>query len=49
MEYLQIQEAIKKESGKVSIRGWVYRERGSAKLKFIVLRDATNIVQCVIK
>ncbi|MBT4824056.1 asparagine--tRNA ligase [Candidatus Woesearchaeota archaeon] len=34
--------------GKVAIRGWIYRERGSSKLKFVVLRDSTNIIQCVI-
>lgn len=48
-KYLSIQEAIKQGKGKVAIRGWVYRERGSSKFKFIVLRDATNIIQCVIK
>ncbi|HDD70938.1 MAG TPA: asparagine--tRNA ligase, partial [Candidatus Woesearchaeota archaeon] len=48
-EYLTIQEAINKKKGKVKIRGWVYRERGSSKFKFIVLRDSTNIIQCVIK
>ncbi len=40
---------MKKGSGKVSIRGWVYRERGSNKLKFIVLRDSSGIIQCVIE
>ena len=49
MKYLSIQEAIKKGKGKVSIRGWVYRERGSNKLKFITLRDSTNIIQCVLE
>lgn len=39
---------MNKGSGEVNIRGWVYRERGSSKIKFIVLRDATNIIQCVI-
>lgn len=39
---------MKKGSGEVNIRGWVYRERGSSKIKFIVLRDSTNIIQCVI-
>lgn len=34
---------------KIAIRGWVYRERGSNKLKFIVLRDSTNIIQCVLE
>jgi asparaginyl-tRNA synthetase len=49
MDFVSIQEAIKKGSGFVSIRGWVYRERGNSQLKFIVLRDSSNILQCVIK
>ncbi len=49
MKYLTVQEAIDKKKGKVLIRGWVYRERGSSKFKFIVLRDSSNIIQCVIK
>jgi len=49
MKYLSIQEAMKKGKGNVAIRGWVHRERGSNKLKFIVLRDSTNIIQCVLK
>ncbi|MBU0979810.1 MAG: asparagine--tRNA ligase [Nanoarchaeota archaeon] len=48
MKFMSIQEAMDKGKGKVSIRGWVYRERGSNKLKFIVVRDASNIIQCVI-
>jgi len=47
-KYQSIQDAIKQGKGSVSIRGWVYRERGSNKLKFIVLRDSSNIIQCVI-
>src|SRR3989344_3585182 len=45
--FTSIQDAINKASGAVSIRGWIYRERGSNKLKFIVLRDSSNIIQCV--
>jgi len=33
---------------KVGVRGWIYRERGSNKLKFLVLRDSTNLIQCVL-
>ncbi|MBI2669286.1 asparagine--tRNA ligase [Candidatus Woesearchaeota archaeon] len=44
---LSIQDAIKQGEGTVSIHGWIHRERGSNKLKFIVLRDSTNIIQCV--
>ncbi len=48
-KYLSIQEAMNRGKGKVSIKGWIWRERGSSKFKFIVLRDSTNIIQCVIK
>ncbi len=49
MTYTTIKQAMEKEKGSIAIRGWVYRERGSNKLKFIVLRDGTNIIQCVLK
>ena len=44
---LSIKQAIEKGSGQVKVRGWVYRERGSNKFRFIVLRDSTGIIQCV--
>ncbi|MBU2638658.1 MAG: asparagine--tRNA ligase [Nanoarchaeota archaeon] len=46
---MQIQEAIKQGTGLVKLHGWVYRERKSKELAFIVLRDSTNIIQCVVK
>ncbi|MEK6969312.1 MAG: asparagine--tRNA ligase [Nanoarchaeota archaeon] len=46
-KYLSIQEAMEKGKGTVSIRGWVHRERGSNQLKFITLRDSSNVIQCV--
>lgn len=49
VEFISIQEAISKGKGNVAIRGWVYRERGSKELKFVVLRDSSNIIQCVLK
>ena len=49
MKFISISEAIKRGKGEVDIRGWVYRERGSNKLKFIVLRDSSDIIQCVIE
>jgi len=49
MKYKSIKEAMKQGGGDVSIRGWVHRERGSKKLKFIVLRDSSDIIQCVIE
>ena len=47
--FISIQEAINQGKGNVALRGWVYRERKSNKLAFIVLRDGTNIIQCVIE
>jgi len=49
MKFISISEAMKKGKGNVAVRGWIYRERGSNKFKFIVLRDGTDIIQCVLK
>ena len=46
---IRIEEAISKGKGKVALKGWCYRERGSNNLKFIVLRDSSNIIQCVVE
>src|SRR3989338_4677089 len=48
-EFTSIQEAMAKGTGPVKIRGWCYRERGSNQVRFIVIRDSSNIVQCVMK
>lgn len=47
MSFIPIQDAMKR-GGRVKIRGWVYRERKSNKMAFIVVRDSSNIIQCVI-
>ncbi len=49
MEFKSIQEAMTQGIGKVAIRGWCYRERGSNNLKFIIIRDGSNIIQCVVE
>ncbi len=48
-KFISIQEAIEKKKGEVAVRGWVYRERGSNAMKFLVLRDSSNIIQCVLE
>lgn len=46
---MTIQDAMDKGAGAVTLHGWVYRERGSSKFRFIVLRDSSNTIQCVVK
>ncbi len=46
---LSIKKAMEQGQGTVTVRGWAHRERGSKKLKFIILRDSTDIIQCVLK
>lgn len=48
-KFLSISQAMKKSKGKVAVRGWIYRERGSNEFKFLVLRDSTDIIQCVLR
>ena len=47
-KFISISEAIKQKEGKVAVRGWIYRERGSNKMKFLVIRDSSEIIQCVL-
>ncbi|MBA7495850.1 Asparagine--tRNA ligase [subsurface metagenome] len=37
------------ENKRVAIRGWVYRKRESKQTVFLVVRDATGIIQCTVK
>ena len=48
-KFLTVKEAIEKGKGKVALRGWVWRERKSNAYAFVVLRDHTNVIQCVIE
>lgn len=33
----------------VKIKGWVYRQRASSNFVFMVVRDSTDIIQCIVK
>jgi len=48
MDFISVAEAMKRGSGRVTVRGWCYRERKSNQKAFIVLRDASTIIQCVV-
>lgn len=36
------------ENQKVTLKGWLYNKRSSGKIMFLILRDGTGIVQCVV-
>ncbi|MCC7570226.1 asparagine--tRNA ligase [Candidatus Micrarchaeota archaeon] len=46
--FSSIADLAKLKEGEVKIRGWVYRQRGSDKFKFILIRDPTGVVQTII-
>ncbi len=48
-KYISIKDAMKQGQGLVNLRGWCYRARGSNALRFLVLRDSTEIIQCVVE
>ncbi|OPX17873.1 asparagine--tRNA ligase [candidate division WOR-3 bacterium 4484_100] len=43
-----IQDISKYEGKEVTIKGWLYNKRSSGKVRFILIRDGTGIVQSVI-
>jgi len=41
-------EELKEHVGKeVTLKGWVYNKRDSGKIRFVILRDGTGLLQCV--
>ena len=50
-KFIQIADILsgKYAKKKVKIRGWVFRARSSQTIAFVVMRDATGIIQCTAK
>lgn len=47
MEYCDIEHIGKYAGKEVGIRGWLYNRRSSGKIHFLLVRDGTGILQCV--
>jgi asparaginyl-tRNA synthetase len=43
-----IEDASKHDGQVVTVRGWVYNSRSSGKVKFLVLRDGTGLMQSIL-
>lgn len=47
MQKIRIED-LKDHVGKeITIRGWLYNKRSSGKVKFVILRDGTGVLQCI--
>ncbi len=48
MEKVYIEDVSKYEDKEITIRGWLYNKRSSGKLWFLLVRDGTGLIQCVV-
>ncbi len=48
MKRIYIEEVSQYKNEKVEIRGWVYNKRSSGKVRFLLVRDGTGIIQATI-
>lgn len=46
--FVYIENIGQYEGQEVTLRGWVYNKTGKGKLNFVILRDGTGIIQCVV-
>lgn len=48
MEKVYISDIGKFEDKEVTLNGWLYNKRSSGKLRFLLVRDGTGTIQCVV-
>jgi asparaginyl-tRNA synthetase len=48
MTFTNINELPRHAGGRVTVRGWVTHLRSSGKVAFVVMRDGTGVLQCVL-
>ena len=47
-QVVRISEIAQYEGQEVTIKGWVYNKRSSGKLRFLLVRDGSETIQCVV-
>ncbi len=45
---IKVKDVNKYEGKEVTLEGWLYNKRSSGKLRFLLLRDGTDTIQCVV-
>lgn len=48
MKFTEISEILEGREGKVSIRGWLHHKRSSGGIQFLLVRDGSGVVQCIL-
>jgi asparaginyl-tRNA synthetase len=48
VEWVYVENLDRHVGAEVEIRGWVYHLRSSGKIRFVILRDGTGLVQCIV-
>ena len=48
MSWVYIEDVGKHEGEEVTLKGWLYNKRSSGKLHFLLVRDGTGTLQCVV-
>ena len=46
--HVYVEDVAQHDGGEVTLRGWLYNRRSSGKLHFLLLRDGTGTIQCVV-
>src|SRR5512136_1092383 len=42
-----IEDAGKHDGQEITVKGWLYNSRSSGKIRFLLVRDGTGLIQCV--
>ena len=48
-DWVAVENLASREGERVTLKGWCYNKRGSGGIYFLILRDGTGLVQCVVK
>jgi asparaginyl-tRNA synthetase len=48
MNWVYVKDFEQHENQEITVRGWVYNKRKSGKIRFLLVRDGTGLVQCIL-
>ena len=48
ISHVYIKDLSKHVGESVTLKGWLFNKRSSGKVKFLILRDGTGYLQCIV-